>query len=119
MVAPLALRHSNVSRSMKSKSKSPIWPYLAVLASLFVLSVSAPRAWQRMARRPAGTKPAQADQIVSPSYDGPSSANFEHAEPEEYQSRSPITIRIASRNPMVSISRSSNDSQPLGSQSDE
>ena len=35
---------------MKSKPKSPIWPYLGILACLFVLSVTAPRAWDRMAR---------------------------------------------------------------------
>src|SRR6185295_15319425 len=28
-----------------------IWPYLAILACLFVLSVTAPRAWDRMERR--------------------------------------------------------------------
>ncbi len=31
---------------MKSNRKSPIWPYLLVLAGLFVLSVTAPRGWQ-------------------------------------------------------------------------
>jgi hypothetical protein len=35
---------------MKSKPKSPIWPYLGILACLFVLSITAPRAWDRMAR---------------------------------------------------------------------
>ncbi|HEX3726784.1 MAG TPA: hypothetical protein VHV08_11105, partial [Pirellulales bacterium] len=36
---------------MKSKSKSPIWPYLAVLACLFALSITAPRAWDRISRQ--------------------------------------------------------------------
>lgn len=36
---------------MKPKKRSPIWPYLGILACLFVLSVTAPRAWDRMARR--------------------------------------------------------------------
>lgn len=35
---------------MKSKKTSPIWPYLSILACLFVLCVTAPRAWDRMAR---------------------------------------------------------------------
>ena len=34
---------------MKPKKRSPIWPYLGILACLFVLSVTAPRAWDRMA----------------------------------------------------------------------
>jgi hypothetical protein len=36
---------------MKSKKRSPIWPYLGILACLFVLSVTAPRAWDRMAHK--------------------------------------------------------------------
>ncbi len=35
---------------MKPKKRSPVWPYLGILACLFVLSVTAPRAWDRMAR---------------------------------------------------------------------
>jgi len=35
---------------MKPKKRSPIWPYLGILVCLFVLSVTAPRAWDRMAR---------------------------------------------------------------------
>jgi hypothetical protein len=34
---------------MKSKKYSPLWPYLAVLACMFVMCVTAPRAWQRIA----------------------------------------------------------------------
>src|SRR5262249_39240873 len=34
----------------KSKKKSPIWPYLGILACLFLLSVTAPRAWDRRQR---------------------------------------------------------------------
>ncbi|REK08263.1 MAG: hypothetical protein DWQ37_20690 [Planctomycetota bacterium] len=42
----------------KAKNHSPIWPYLAILSCLFVLSLTAPRAWQRKARQPqAGTQP--------------------------------------------------------------
>ncbi|MBI3836484.1 MAG: hypothetical protein HY288_00945 [Planctomycetia bacterium] len=36
---------------MKLKQQSPVWPYLGILACLFVLSVTAPRAWDRMARK--------------------------------------------------------------------
>lgn len=36
---------------MKSNQQSPIWPYLAILAFLFVLSLTAPRAWDRQSRR--------------------------------------------------------------------
>ena len=35
---------------MKSNHKSPIWPYLAVLACLFAVCVLAPRGWQQLAR---------------------------------------------------------------------
>lgn len=34
---------------MKSKKHSPLWPYLAVLACMFAMCVTAPRAWQRIA----------------------------------------------------------------------
>src|SRR5258708_2372428 len=37
------------TRWMKSKQKSPVWPYLGILACLFALSITAPRAWNRMA----------------------------------------------------------------------
>ena len=37
-------------QSMKSNHKSPIWPYLAVLACLFAVCVLAPRGWQQLAR---------------------------------------------------------------------
>lgn len=35
---------------MKSRQHNPIWPYLVILACLFVLSITAPRAWDRLAR---------------------------------------------------------------------
>src|SRR5689334_1504650 len=38
-------------RWMRSKPQSPIWPYLGILACLFVLSITAPRAWDRLARK--------------------------------------------------------------------
>lgn len=36
---------------MRAKPQSPVWPYLGILACLFVLSITAPRAWDRMAQR--------------------------------------------------------------------
>jgi hypothetical protein len=36
---------------MRLKQKSPVWPYLGILTCLFVLTVTAPRAWDRMARK--------------------------------------------------------------------
>lgn len=45
---------------MKKKSKSsPIWPYLGILGCLFLLSLTAPRAWERRAQRSHSTKPQQ------------------------------------------------------------
>jgi hypothetical protein len=35
---------------MDFKQESPVWPYLGILACLFVLSITAPRAWDRLAR---------------------------------------------------------------------
>ncbi len=44
----------------KSSQRNAIWPYLGVLACLFVLSVTAPRAWERIARKaPLDTEPAR------------------------------------------------------------
>lgn len=37
-----------------SRQQSPIWPYLGILAFLFLLSLTAPRAWERQSRREAG-----------------------------------------------------------------
>lgn len=45
---------------MKSNLRNPIWPYLLVLGCLFVLSIAAPRSWnrdiadRRVMRKPAG-----------------------------------------------------------------
>ena len=41
---------------MVLKRKSPIWPYLGILACLFALSLAAPRSWERIARRPTANK---------------------------------------------------------------
>lgn len=38
---------------MKRKKQSPLWPYLGILMCLFVLSVTAPRAWDRLGRKQA------------------------------------------------------------------
>ncbi len=51
---------------MKAKPQSPIWPYLGILACLFVLSITAPRAWDRLAHKEpiaqllAASKPIEA-----------------------------------------------------------
>ena len=37
---------------MTLERKSPMWPFLSVLACLFALSLAAPRSWERIARRP-------------------------------------------------------------------
>lgn len=37
-----------------SQQQSPIWPYLGILAFLFLLSLTAPRAWERQSRREVG-----------------------------------------------------------------
>ncbi len=37
----------------KTKKNSPIWPYLGILACLFLLSLTAPRAWDRHRHRDA------------------------------------------------------------------
>ena len=36
---------------MRSKKQSPTWPYLGILVCLFILSINAPRAWQRIAHQ--------------------------------------------------------------------
>jgi hypothetical protein len=41
---------------MKAKPQSPIWPYLGILACLFVLSITAPRAWDRLAHKEPVTR---------------------------------------------------------------
>jgi hypothetical protein len=38
---------------MGRPSKSPIWPFLLVVAFLFLLSILAPREWEHLARRPS------------------------------------------------------------------
>ncbi len=39
----------DIGGSMSRKSRSPAWPFLSILACLFVLSITAPRAWERIA----------------------------------------------------------------------
>jgi hypothetical protein len=36
---------------MSKSATSPVWPFLSVLACLFVLSITAPRAWERLAHK--------------------------------------------------------------------
>ena len=35
---------------MRYKQQAPIWPLMCILSCLFVLSVTAPRSWERIAR---------------------------------------------------------------------
>jgi len=56
---------------MKKKSKSsPIWPYLGILGCLFLLSLTAPRAWERRAQRNVSPK-AQPVQVRTAKMDPP------------------------------------------------
>jgi hypothetical protein len=48
----------------KTKKNSPIWPYLGILACLFLLSLTAPRAWDRHARREPSTPPRSAPLVA-------------------------------------------------------
>jgi hypothetical protein len=52
----------------KAKKNSPIWPYLGILACLFLLSLTAPRAWDRHVRR----EPVKAASTPAPSGGAPS-----------------------------------------------
>lgn len=50
---------------MSRNSRSPAWPFLSILACLFVLSITAPRAWERIAHHSAarfGKRTAPAEQ---------------------------------------------------------
>jgi hypothetical protein len=50
-------------RIMKSKQQSPIWPYLGILAFLFVLSLTAPRGWDRQSRQQTDWLVAQSPSV--------------------------------------------------------
>ena len=56
---------------MKSKQQSPVWPYLGILACLFVLSITAPRAWKRMARQESLSHVLAARQSATADFDIP------------------------------------------------
>ncbi len=84
---------------MKPKKQSPIWPYLVVLACLFVLSVTAPRAWERMARQ-QGVGHLRASRKIRPAA-GPGSVRrtaqwteYERPDAAELKPREPIAIDV-------------------------
>ncbi len=76
----------------KSRHRSPVWPYLGILSCLFVLSLLAPRGWERSARvRPINKAPdresGQSDRRVDESVALESSDDAELAPPEaEFES---------------------------------
>ena len=78
---------------MKSKKTSPIWPYLSILACLFVLCVTAPRAWDRMARHetlshaPSGRTSRVAQVPIAPRAE-----NLEEADQAELTLRETLTV---------------------------
>lgn len=78
---------------MKPKHRSPIWPYLGILTCLFVLSITAPRAWDRMSRRElsATTHPPVAMRSSRVAY-RPGSVRYENIDVTEWQPRVPITV---------------------------
>jgi hypothetical protein len=83
---------------MKSKQQSPIWPYLGILACLFVLSITAPRAWDRMARQET------LSQMLSSRTARPAAArrtqeseHFEKIDAAEFKSREGIGDRSHSK----------------------
>ena len=69
LVAPRAGFTLDRGNTMNSKHKSPIWPYLGILACLFALSVTAPRAWHRIARHEPLSNIFFARQAVPEQYD--------------------------------------------------
>ncbi len=76
---------------MKSKQASPIWPYLGILACLFVLSVTAPRAWDRMARQETLSHALLAKKTrVAPVQAAPAPERYEKVDDAELTGREAI-----------------------------
>jgi len=75
---------------MKSKQKSAIWPYLGILACLFVLSVTAPRAWERRATKELGGKAVKHVAFQSP-YASPDNLILEVHDRAELEPRTSLT----------------------------
>ncbi len=71
---------------MKKKSKSsPIWPYLGILGCLFLLSLTAPRAWERRAQRSLSPKPQAL--VRTAKTDPPAPINLETTDTSELAPR--------------------------------
>ena len=90
---------------MKSRQQSPIWPYLVILACLFLLSVTAPRAWDRMARQETLSHALAVRTSYQPTTDGaakstfqgaPEPTSYEQVDGEELAAREPINVELSS-----------------------
>lgn len=84
---------------MKKKQQSPIWPYLGILACLFVLSLTAPRAWDRMSRPETIAHLAALRQTqVATGPRRPSDSDYEQSESVELPSQPevsrPVDLRL-------------------------
>ena len=84
---------------MKRKQQSPIWPYLGILACLFVLSLTAPRAWDRMSRPETIAHLAALRQTqVATGPRRPAEGDYERSESVERPSRpetsQPVDLRL-------------------------
>ena len=66
---------------MRLKQQSPVWPYLGILTCLFVLSVTAPRAWDRMARKETLRQVLSSRQPRP----APGAETFQRPEPVQYE----------------------------------
>jgi len=51
---------------MRGRMSKWVWPHVAILACLFLLSLTAPRSWQRSQRQPQTATPARSDQLPPP-----------------------------------------------------
>ncbi len=91
----------------KSKRTSPVWPYLVILAFLFVLSVTAPRAWHRKARQEPilAADPITRREMTSPAKN---TVALERDDASEREPRRPEW-----RPPSETSATSASDSQPV------
>ncbi len=87
---------------MKRKKQSPLWPYLGILTCLFVLSVTAPRAWVRLERK------ASLDQVLQQEVRRPiaaqpvPSSDLEQADDDvESSSLAPVAVPSPLTSPQI------------------
>ncbi len=81
---------------MKSKQQSPVWPYLGILACLFVLSITAPRAWDRMARQETLSQvlASRAARPTAARYQSPESDPYEQVDSREFNARDAVDEQV-------------------------